>query len=153
MAFLFSYHHFSSIPVGHSPTFAIDFLKDYSKSIGSLFPALNIFKEIQEPNRFYWEFKPLHYGGKSFSVKFKTQFEEKENAVLIHPDRSFPETQLSGFFKIKPRDSGSLIELSFDLEFLVPFPSLSRAIISPLAKKELDNLFFEYDQNLKKALC
>jgi len=152
MAFLFSYHHFSSIPVGHPLAFAIDFLKDYPKSIGSLFPGLNIFKELKDSERFYWEFKPIHYGGKSFSIKFETRFEEKGDSILVHPNTSFTETQLSGFFKVKRIDSRSLLELSFDLSFLVPFPSLSKAIISPLAKKELDKLFSEYDQNLQKAL-
>jgi len=152
MAFLFSYHHFSSIPVGCSAAFAIDFLKDYPKSIGSLFPGLNTFRELHNPDQFYWEFEPLTYGGKSFSIKFNTRFEEKGDSILVHPDMSFPETQLSGFFRFKRDDSRTLIELSFDLDFLVPFPSLSKAIISPLARKELDKLFFEYDQNLQKAL-
>jgi carbon monoxide dehydrogenase subunit G len=151
MSFLFSYEHSARFSVTQNISSIFSFLTNYSKSIGQLFPGLASFSEEDSPGLYHWEFVPLQYGGKSFVIAFDTVFEEKDNEVLVHPVKTNSQPQLTGRFHITRSGQLSNIDLSFRLELVAPFPSLSKAIISPLATKELDKLFFEYDRNLKNS--
>lgn len=151
MSFLFSYEHSTQFSVAQNIQSILSFLTNYSKSIGHLFPGLASFSEKNSTGLYHWEFVPLQYGGKSFVIAFDTVFEEKDNEVLVHPVTTKSQPQLTGRFHITPSGQLSKIALSFRLELVAPFPSLSKAIISPLATKELDKLFVEYDRNLKNS--
>lgn len=152
MSFSFSYSHSATFSIDKSADWVYSFLTDYEKAIGDLFPGLQRFSKQSPPDLYRWEFSPLVYGGKSFIIQFDTTFEQKPREIIVHPSKNRSHPQLEGIFKVIETEQTCDLFLSFELELIVPFPSLAKGIISPLATKELNNLFFEYDRNLQKAL-
>lgn len=152
MSFAFSYNHSATFSIDRSGDSVYSFLRDYEKAIGDLFPGLEKFSKQPQADSYHWEFTPLVYGGKSFTIEFDTTFEQKLREIIVHPSKNRSHPQLKGIFKVSTAEKPCDLFLSFQLELIVPFPSIAKGIISPLATRELNNLFFEYDRNLQKAL-
>lgn len=123
------------------------FIVDYRHSIPACFPGLNRF-EAATQTKYFWEFNPLKYAGKTVVVHFYTRFSTFPHGLKVIPEGSREETHLSGEWRLTPAPSGCALSLDFELELNVPLPSLMRGMIAPLAEQELNKLFDHYAENI-----
>lgn len=151
MAFTLPFHFEKSFQVPSSAEAISAFLTDFHQSLLPLFPGLAEFTEV-EPAVFLWRFDPLQYAGKELAIFFYTRFQISNHEIKVLPElRKQSENQLRGGWNWLPKGDQMEIRLSFDLSLVVPLPSLTKSIITPVAIAELTKLFERYVKNLKSS--
>lgn len=148
MPFSFHFDYEKTIGLATQSQEVLAFIKNYQSSVPQFFPGIHRFEE-REPLTYYWEFDPMNYAGKSFTISFITRFEEGSSRVRIEPHSQSGNTTLQGEWEVSPRNLHSQLTLLFSLDFEVPLPSFTKSIVVPLAQSELSKLFDQYAKNLE----
>ncbi len=148
MPFAFHFKYEKTLNIKKEAKAVFSFIKDYPAAIPDFFPAICRFEE-QNPGVYFWEFEPMSYGGKTFTISLCTQFEEGVNQINILPLPKTGNAVLRGRWAIEPQLTGCCLNFFFDLEFEVPLPLLTKSLILPIANKELLKLFDRYTTNVQ----
>lgn len=127
------------------------FLSNWEKAIPPYFPGISRFKP-ESAHRYHWEFEKLAHSGKEIQINFSTDFNRQGLTLTMTPVPDSGSAELSGEWKVEPAGEGSKIRFQAELQLELPLPGFLKAMVTPVATKELQKLFDQYAQRLEKAL-
>ena len=113
------------------------------------FPALETF-ECTSPDHYLWTFKKIEYGGSSFQIVLST----KIVAVSTHQIRieNVPgkgTSEIKGGWQFAAKNEGTEVTFDVDLKTELNLPFFLKAVVGPLAQKEMAKIFDKYLSRLE----
>ena len=146
-----------TVPFSKSLTSSVS-LSDTFVFLSSTDSTRKYFPGIQKLQLLYgniheWIFKKFSYGGYELDITFKTSIKlTPEGLIEIEPFPENEKTSLKAAWVIKEGVGKVTASFTADFKTELPLPSLMRAMIEPMAKKELTKLFDRYIDNVAQAL-
>lgn len=143
-----------AVPVEKSVGETYAFCADLEQHIPKTFPGLQAFTKV-EPGVYRWTFKKISYGGNDIELKLVTRFTfEEPSRISITPmEISGPgQSRFTGEWRFESAGDKAKIVFNTRLEAELPLPFFLKAMIGPLAQRELSNLFDRYLNNVAQAL-
>lgn len=130
----------------------MDFLSNFEISVGKKFEGLESFKR-EDHNKYRWTFESINYGNYHLQITFITKFKKKDPQTLeIIPVKATDKAALSGCWRLKPNQDGTLVTFEATLVGELPLPGLMKTMIAPLAQREVTKLFNRYVENVSKSI-
>lgn len=148
----------NSIVVGQPLGAAFAYVTDVEKHVPATFPGLESFLKKSD-DVYEWRFKKIEYGGYAVQILLLTRFlPSPPNRIEIQSVDSPGHSSFTGNWNFEPLDpaqNGKHTRLTFSASFKVqlPVPFFLKAMVEPLAQKELSKLFDRYLHNVEKALA
>ena len=132
-------------------TFA--YLSDLKTAIPKHFAGIERFEE-KRPGVFHWIFQKLEHSGRELQIKLSTEKKVNEGKSIVVssvPEPGFD--KITASWDIGPKASGSEVRFQATLEVELPLPGLLKAVIAPVAQRELAKFFDRYIENVEKTLA
>lgn len=132
-------------------TFA--YLSDLKTSIPKHFRGIESFQE-KTPGVFHWIFEKIAHSGREVQIKLATKKSTVEDQQILLTSVGEPGfDKITASWDVSPSGSGSQVRFKASLEVELPIPGFLKAMIAPVAQRELAKFFDRYVENVEKTLA
>lgn len=129
------------------------YLSNLQVAIPENFPGLETFRE-QSPSVFYWCFKEFEFKSVKIKIEYATVFQFSDPSHISFSALDGPYSSLvSGEWKLSALENGTQVNFRMSFQVELPIPRLMKALVAPLAERELHRLYDRYVQNVAKSLA
>jgi carbon monoxide dehydrogenase subunit G len=130
-----------------------EYLSDLKTAVPKHFRGVQTFEE-KTPSVFHWIFEKIAHSGREIQIRFATQKSTVENKQILLTSVGEPGfDKITASWDVHPAGPGSEVRFKATLEVELPIPGFLKAVIAPMAQRELAKFFDRYIENVEKTLA
>jgi len=140
------------VPAPRERVFA--YFADLPSAIPGTFPGIAKFEKTSA-DVYLWEFEPVAHGAHVLAVRFATRYSLVPPVSITLVPAPIPNgketARLTGSWRFEEAGGETAVAFESLLQIDLPVPALMRALVAPLAQRELGRLFARYTDKAATA--